>query len=71
MAKAYPSRRWECPIRITLICGCTVKARITPIGPRVTYSCTSGLAHGHRLRWVSWTDGTTTLTNRDFASNTN
>ncbi|MEU6235926.1 hypothetical protein [Kitasatospora sp. NPDC047058] len=73
MAKPYPGRRWECPVRITLTCGCIVKARITPIGPNVHYGCTSGLGHGYCLPWVRWTDGITVLTNRavDCARNAN
>lgn len=42
--------------RITLTCGCAVKSRLSPMRTNETYACTTGLGHGYRLAWTSWTD---------------
>ncbi|MFJ5122342.1 hypothetical protein [Kitasatospora sp. NPDC088548] len=48
--------RPDAPVRITLSCGCTIRARLPPIGTNGTYGCRSALGHGYRLRWTSWID---------------
>ena len=55
---------WKLPYRITLECGCTVRARNSPLRPQIKYACRSNIGHGYSVRWSSWTDGTKTIINR-------
>ncbi len=41
-------------VRITLACGCTIRARNSPISDRVRYGCDTGAGHGYSLTWVRW-----------------
>lgn len=41
--------------RIRLTCGCAIVNRNPPLHARVRFTCVSGLGHGYRLPWVSWT----------------
>lgn len=53
---------------VTLVCGCSIKVKIDPMGPRSTYPCRSNLGHGYRVLWAEWTspDGTLTRQNPGF-----
>lgn len=50
-------KRVPVSVSIKLTCGCSVRGKTSPMNPRVTYPCPSGVGHGYRLRWVSWRDG--------------
>jgi hypothetical protein len=41
-------------VRITLTCGCTIRARNSPISKRVRYGCDTGASHGYNLAWTAW-----------------
>ncbi|GAA1160792.1 hypothetical protein F4556_005205 [Kitasatospora gansuensis] len=41
---------------IALTCGCSLLLRNPPISRQVELGCPSGLGHGYRLTWLSWTN---------------
>lgn len=45
---------------IILSCGCKTRGRVVP-RDNAYMTCDSGLAHGHRLRWLTATDNETGL----------
>lgn len=45
------------PVQVTLVCGCLVNARVTPMNKSATYPCPNNQGHGYRVRWREWWDG--------------
>ncbi len=52
--RALPAFDATVPYRVTLTCGCTIRARHRPPTRRVRYGCQSGVGHGCALAWTTW-----------------